>query len=209
MKEYRDHYFKKAKAEQYPARSVYKLQEMDRQFKLLAPGYKVLDLGAAPGSWTKYAADRVQANGLVLAVDLQAIDLATLKSPRNVEVVRADVFKPPPELAARLEALAPFDAVISDMAPRTTGVKFTDQARSLDLAQEAFRVARTFLVRGGHFVVKVFMGPDVKELLEPMRMVFDTVKTFKPKSSRAESKEIFYLGLGYRGASQQETEEGN
>ena len=113
--------------------------------------------------------------------------------------MQEDVFNRSPAFEARLEELGPFDHVISDMAPRTTGTRFTDQARSLDLAVEALAVACLHLKQGGGFVVKIFMGPDVQELLAPMRKAFTTVKSFKPKSSRAESKETFFVGLGFRG----------
>jgi 23S rRNA (uridine2552-2'-O)-methyltransferase len=192
MKKYRDHFFQRAKKEQYPARSVYKLKEMDKRFGLLRPGDKVLDLGAAPGSWTLYAAQRVSPSGLVVAVDLQEIETAF---PANVLVFQDDVFEPSQAFAAALEEHGPFNAVISDMAPRTSGVKFADQARSFDLATQALALARKCLLKGGHFVVKIFEGPDAASLLAEMRREFARVKSFKPQSSRAESKEMFYLGL--------------
>ena len=113
--------------------------------------------------------------------------------------MQEDVFNRSAEFEAKLAEVGPFDLVISDMAPRTTGTRFTDQARSLDLTVEALAVACLHLKKGGSFVVKIFMGPDVQELLAPMRKAFDTVKSFKPKSSRAESKETFFVGLGFRG----------
>ena len=166
MKEYRDHYFLKAKREHYPARSVYKLKELDAKFRLLRPGQNVLDLGAAPGSWSLGAAERVGGKGFVLACDIQSTDTVF---PPQVEFAQEDIFKRSPAFEARLAALGPFDVVLSDMAPRTTGTRFTDQARSLELAQEALAVARQWLRPGGHFVVKIFMGPDIQELLAPMR----------------------------------------
>lgn len=194
MKEYRDHYFLKAKQEKYPARSVYKLKELDARFRLLRKGLKVLDLGAAPGSWSLGAAEKVGPGGLVLACDIQSTDTVF---PPQVIFMREDVFNRSAAFEARLEELGPFDLVISDMAPRTTGTRFTDQARSLELAVEALTVAGLHLKPGGGFVVKIFMGPDIQELLAPMRAAFATVKSFKPKSSRAESKETFFVGLGF------------
>ena len=196
MKEYRDHYFLKAKRENYPARSVYKLKELDAKVRLLKPGMRVLDLGAAPGSWSLGAAEKVGAKGLVLACDIQSTETAF---PPQVLFMQEDVFQRSAAFEARLLELGPFDLVISDMAPRTTGTRFTDQARSLELAQEALTVACLHLKQGGNFVVKIFMGPDVQELLAPMRKAFGTVKSFKPKSSRAESKETFFTALGFRG----------
>jgi len=198
MKEYRDHYFLKAKRENYPARSVYKLKELDTKFRLLKPGMKVLDLGAAPGSWSLGASEKVGKQGLVLACDIQ--DTETVFPPQ-VLFMRENVFERSPDFEAKLTELGPFDCVMSDMAPRTTGTRFTDQARSLELAVEALSVALLHLKDGGNFVVKIFMGPDIQELLAPMRRAFATVKSFKPKSSRAESKETFFVGLGFRGRS--------
>lgn len=196
MKKYRDHYFCKAKAENYPARSVYKLQELDEKFGLLKKGMKVLDLGAAPGSWSLYAVKKVAPEGSVLAVDIKETDTVF---PEGVVFMREDVFSPSAELAAALADSGPFDVVMSDMAPATTGIKMTDQARSLDLALAAYESALANLASGGSFVVKIFMGPDTASLLEPMRKSFGSVKTMKPKSSRSESKETFYVGLGFRG----------
>lgn len=200
MKVYRDYYFLKAKEEHYPARSVYKLKEMDRAFRLFRPGMKVLDLGAAPGSWSLYAAERVGQKGLVLSCDLQSTDTVF---PGNVTFLQENVFERTPEFEALLEEKGPFDMVISDMAPRTTGTKFTDQARSLELCLEAVEVADRYLKPGGGFIAKIFMGPDFQELAKALRARFTTVKTFKPKSSRAESKEIFEVGMGFKGPVQQ------
>jgi len=196
MKQYRDHYFKRAKAENYPARSVYKLQELDAKFGLLKSGMKVLDLGAAPGSWSLFAAKKIGAAGRVLALDIQA---TAQEFPENVRFLVHDAFEDSPELAALMEPLAPFDLVLSDMAPRTTGVKFTDQARSLELCERARDVAARRLAPGGGFVAKIFEGPDAKGFQESLKILFETVRIFKPKSSRSESKETFLVGLGFRG----------
>ncbi|WP_243545476.1 RlmE family RNA methyltransferase [Pseudodesulfovibrio tunisiensis] len=196
MKQYRDHYFKRAKKENYPARSVYKLQEMDKRFHLFRKGQNVLDLGAAPGSWTLFAGKKVGAEGRVLGVDIQSTET---EFPANITFLQADAFEDSPELLAAMEPLFPFDLVISDMAPKTTGVKFTDQANSLELCERAFEVATRRLVKGGHFVVKIFEGPDTKAYIDGVRPYFSKVKVFKPKSSRAESKETFILGLGFKG----------
>lgn len=196
MKQYRDHYFKRAKAENYPARSVYKLKELDARFALLKTGMRVLDLGAAPGSWTLFAAKKIGPQGRVLALDIQ--DTAE-SFPDNVRFLVHDAFADSPELAALMEGLAPFDLVISDMAPKTTGVKFTDQARSLELCERARDVAARRLKPGGGFVAKIFEGPDAKGFQDSLKELFEKVRVFKPKSSRAESKEIFIVGQGFRG----------
>lgn len=193
MKEYRDHYFRKAKAENYPARSVYKLKEIDDRFHLLRPGMRVLDMGAAPGSWSLCAAEKVGPSGLVLGCDIKDSETPF---PPQVNFFKNDIFEPCTEFSEALVKSGPFDLALSDMAPSTTGSKFTDQARSLELAARAFELAAALLKPGGAFVVKIFMGPDIQELLTPMRQAFINVKTFKPKSSRSESKETFFIGLG-------------
>lgn len=201
MKEYRDHYFKRAKQDNYPARSVYKLQELDKRFGLFKPGMTVLDLGAAPGSWTMWASKKVGPQGRVLGADIQSTDI---HFSANTVFMQEDVFNRSEVFEAALAATGPFDIVLSDMAPKTTGHKSTDQARSMGLCEEALAVACVTLVRGGHFVVKVFQGPEEQAYRESMRQLFTRVKTFKPKSSRAESKEMFYVGLGYKGLPSQE-----
>ncbi len=193
MKKYRDHYYNKAKQDHYPARSVYKLQELDKRFSILAKGQRVLDLGAAPGSWTLFAAQKTGPTGLVLAVDLQE---AGAGFPENVVYLQADVLEPEGEFAAALEEHGPFDLVLSDMAPKTIGVKFADQARSLELCEMARDIALEWLNPGGTLVVKIFEGPDVKSFMDGLRDHFVKVRAYKPKSSRAESKETFIMGQG-------------
>jgi len=196
MKTYRDHYFLKAKQENYPARSVYKLKEIDRRFRIFKKGMRVLDLGAAPGSWSIEAAKKVGPEGGVLGADIQNTDTVF---PPNVLFKREDVFDRSPEFEALLKEKGPFDVVMSDMAPDATGHRSTDQARSVALCEEALALALACLIKGGSFVVKVFMGPDVKALADDLRKSFAVVKSFKPASSRSESMETFYVALGYKG----------
>lgn len=195
MKQYRDHYFLKAKQENYPARSVYKLKEIDGRFHVFKPGMKVLDLGAAPGSWSMGAAERVGATGRVIACDIQT---TSVEFAENIAFFQEDVFNRSEAFETLLVAEGPFHVIMSDMAPQTTGTRFTDQARSLDLCVEAFAVAERYLIRGGSFIIKIFMGPDMDQLLKSMRQSFVRVKSFKPQSSRSESKETFFVGLGFR-----------
>jgi len=195
MKTYRDHYFLKAKQQNYPARSVYKLKEIDAKFKLFKPGMKVLDLGASPGAWSLAASERIGASGCVLACDMQTTETAF---PANVRFLVADVFALSETFEEALAMLVPFDVVMSDMAPGTTGTRLRDQVRSYELCCEALKIAKRCLKPGGTFVVKIFMGADAQELLAAMRKHFTSVRGFKPKSSRPESKETFYVGVGLR-----------
>ncbi len=192
MKKYRDYYFKKAKQEHYPARSVYKLQEMDKAYKVFKPGQRVLDLGACPGSWTLYAAKQVGESGRVLGIDLNVPDTVF---PAQVVFLQEDIFSQSPKFVEQIRELAPFSVIMSDMAPKTTGNKNTDQARSIQLVEAAFALAETWLDVGGTFIAKVFEGPDVRSFVQSLRSRFAKVTMVKPKSSRSESKEIFILGL--------------
>ena len=196
MKKYRDHYFLKAKQENYPARSVYKLKEIDKKFRIFKKGMRVLDLGAAPGSWSLGAAEKIGPEGLVIGVDLKSTDT---HFPANVLFLQEDVFSRSESFEALLKEKGPFHVVMSDMAPSTTGHKGTDQARSAALCEEALALALTCLIKGGGFIVKIFMGPDTKAFVDELRKNFSMVKSFKPASSRSESFESFYIALGYRG----------
>ncbi len=197
MKQYQDKYFKRAKKENYAARSVYKLKEMDKRFRIFKKGQTVLDLGAAPGSWTQFAGERVGKSGHVLGVDIQSTRHAF---PDNITFLQADIFSDAPELIKSMAPLKPFDVIISDMAPKTTGIKFADQAASLELCEKAFEVALNYLKNGGNFAVKIFDGPEIQEYRNSVRPYFGKIKNFKPHSSRNESKEFFIVALGFKGA---------
>ncbi|MFP5257871.1 MAG: RlmE family RNA methyltransferase [Acidobacteriota bacterium] len=194
MKTYRDHYFNKAKQDNYPARSVYKLQEIEKQSRLLVPGASVLDLGACPGSWTLFAAQKVGPAGRVLSIDLNPVDTAF---PGNVTYLLGDMLDPGPDILDAFARFGPFDVVLSDMAPKTIGHKFTDQARSFELCEAALSVAVARLKPGGAFVVKIFQGPDFQAYQKALRLSFSKVRVVKPKSSRPESKEIFFVATGF------------
>ena len=188
---WQDHYTVRAKKENYPARSVYKLEEIQRRFKLIKKGDRVLDLGCAPGSWLRLAAKLTGEGGKVVGIDLNPLKIAL---PPHAEVYTGDILAESPEIIKALEN--GFDVVISDMAPATTGNKDTDAARSLRLSQAALSIAEKCLRPGGHFVGKIFQGPDFQDYVETVKTVFKTQKTYKPQSSRKASKEIFVIGMG-------------
>lgn len=188
-----DHWGHKARREGYAARSVYKLEEIDRRVRLFRPGMKVLDLGAFPGSWTTYAAEKVGLRGHVLGLDLQEFRGAL---PPNAEVRTQDVMAE--DLDAQLGGER-FDVVLSDMAPSTSGHRFTDQARSHRLFMRALGIAEELLAPGGHFVGKIFQGPDFEEARAEVARLFEDVKIIKPPATRSESIETFLVGLRRRG----------
>jgi 23S rRNA (uridine2552-2'-O)-methyltransferase len=179
-----------AKKAGYPARSVFKLEEIDRRTRLFRQGMRVLDLGAAPGSWALYASKKIGHNGRVLAVDLSPL---TQSFPPNVEPLVADVLTVLPETLGKL---GPYDVVMSDMAPSTTGVRFTDQSRSFDLFMRALEVAGRLLKPGGMFVGKIFMGEDLPIARAKVRALFDKERLIRPEGTRASSYEVFVIGEG-------------
>ena len=188
--QWEDHYTRRARREKYPARSVYKLQEIQNKHRLIKKGSRVLDLGCAPGSWLLYAAELTGPRGRVLGIDLKAVTVAV---PAHVSIRTADVFE------LDIGGLAGgFDVVLSDMAPATTGHRSVDAARSAGLCQAALEIARRVLVPGGGFVCKIFQGPDAAHFQQAVRMQFRAQRLFKPRSSRKASSEIYVIGLGYR-----------
>ena len=186
-----DHYARLARKESYPARSVYKLQEIQKRFGVIRRGNAVLDLGCAPGSWLMCAADLVGATGRVSGVDLTSV---TVKLPANVDIHTKDVFELVEDPAAFFGRL--FDVVLSDMAPATTGSRGVDAARSYNLCEAALTIAQKVLQPGGAFVCKIFQGEDFKAFAETVKSSFSEYRIFKPQSCRKASKEIYIIGKG-------------
>lgn len=187
-----DAFFRQAKREGHLARSYYKLEELDRRNRLFHPGDTVLDLGAAPGSWLEYILSKVGPTGHVYAVDIQTI---AKRFRGKVVFFKKDIRLVTPDDFA---TAGKFHVVVSDMAPSTTGIKITDQARSLELSEAGFRLACEILRPGGAFVCKVFEGPDVHRFREEVRQRFEIVKTQKPQASRQESMELYIVALGFK-----------
>ncbi len=187
----RDSYFLRAKAEGYLARSVYKLKELDARYKLFRPGMRVVDLGAAPGSWTQYLLEKGGDSTVILAIDLQPL---RIHDPR-VQFLQMDVFSA--QVEAFLAASA-WDAILSDMAPATTGSRATDQARSAALAERSLYLAEKYLSPGGIWVTKLLEGPDRNRLVAAARQLFQEVAVFRPKSTRKGSSECFLIGRSRR-----------
>jgi 23S rRNA (uridine2552-2'-O)-methyltransferase len=186
-----DHYTRLARKENYPARSVYKLQEIQKRFAVIRRGNAVLDLGCAPGSWLMVAADLVGATGRVEGVDLTSV---TIRLPANVTLHTKDVFELVEDPAAFFGR--PFDVVLSDMAPATTGNRGVDAARSYNLCEAALAIARKVTQPGGAFVCKIFQGEDVKAFTGSVRSAFSECRSFKPQSCRKASKELYIIGKG-------------
>jgi 23S rRNA (uridine2552-2'-O)-methyltransferase len=184
-----DRFYKRAKKEQYASRAVYKLAEIDKRFKLLRPGGRVLDLGCWPGSWSQYCAEQVGPSGAVVGIDRNPVEIAL---PPQVRTLRGNVFEVEP--ATLLGDLEAFDAVISDMAPDTTGIRFTDVTRSVDLVERALALADAVSGPDSIFLAKIFVGPGFDELLTQLKSRYRKVKTVKPDSTRSGSMEQYMVG---------------
>ena len=188
-----DHFTKEAKRAGYPARSVFKLEEIDRRARILRPGMQVLDLGASPGSWALYASKQVGTRGKVLAVDLKPLETAL---PLNVTFVLGDAFALGD---AAFAPFAPYDVVLSDMAPNTTGNRLGDQTRSFELFMRALEVGGRLVKPGGAFVGKIFMGEDLPVARAAVRKLFAGERLIRPEGTRSVSYEIFVVATERRG----------
>jgi len=187
-----DHKTRQAREQGYPARSIFKLEEIDQRVQLLRAGMHVLDLGAAPGSWSMYAAKRVGPSGAVLAIDLKVIDNPL--GP-NVTVVQGDALAIDEEVLGKF---APYDVVLSDMAPNTTGFGQVDELRSAELFMRAVDVAFAMGAENSAFVGKLFMGASFEEARDHLRSRFGKVRVIRPEGTRRRSVETFLVGLGRR-----------
>ena len=187
----RDPFYRAAQRQGLRSRAAFKLEHLDRRYHLLAPGRRVLDLGAAPGGWAVVAATAVGPSGSVVGVDLRP-----LEPIEGVRVVRGRVGDP--ALGARL-GREPFDVVLSDLSPRISGAYATDHARSVGLVRDAFRLAAEVLVRGGTLVAKVFDGDLLPGLEAELAEAFDRVQRTKPPASRETSSELYLIARGFRG----------
>ena len=187
-----DRFTRAAKEAGFPARSVFKLEEIDRRTHLLRGGQRVLDLGASPGSWSMYAARKTGPSGKLLAVDLEPLNIAL---PPGAVFIQGDALSLDNDALAQF---APYDVVLSDMAPRTTGNRVTDQSRSFDLFMRALAVAATLGGRGSSFVGKIFMSDDLPVARAELRKRYATERLLRPEGTRAISMEIFVVGLEKR-----------
>jgi len=191
---FQDHYFHRAKQERYLARAVYKLKEIQDKYRLMRPGNRVLDLGAAPGSWMQLSSRIVGPKGLIVGADIKPIDHSF---PDWVVTLQRDIFDP--EFAEQLvRDYSPFDVVLSDMAPATSGIRSADSARSALLFERAFDLARLTLRRQGSFLAKIFQGSEFHDLLQETKKLFGWVKVVKPDASKKISKEIYILAMRFK-----------
>jgi len=185
-----DHYTRRAREERWLARSIYKLEEIDRKVRLIRPGDRILDLGCYPGSWSQYSVVKVGPTGEVVGVDLKKPE--RFSSPR-FKFIEADVLSL--DVESLRKQVGTRELVISDLAPATSGIHITDTSRSIELARRALEVALAVLKKGGHFLCKVFEGPDVKAFRTELAGHFAKVQTLRPSAVRKASREIYLLAM--------------
>ncbi len=183
-----DKWARLAKEKGYPARSVFKLKEIQEKFRIIKPGFKVLDLGASPGSWSQYICEIIGKDGRVVGVDLEPVKFHS----KLFTFIQKDVFELAPEDFQSL-GIDKFDVIVSDMAPKTTGIEITDHLRSVELVRRALLLAEHFLKQGGSMVAKVFDGPELPKLKKEFEKIFKDVKIFRTQATRKGSKELFLI----------------
>lgn len=197
MREVQDHYFKLAKKEKYLSRAAYKLIEIDDRRKVMRPGDRVLDCGSAPGSWLQVAGRRVGPRGMVIGIDLQPI---AHKFEPNIKMLTGDFTTTPPAVLLGLagDTSRKFDAVLSDMAPNTSGDPESDHFMSVRLCGSLLEVCPALLRTGGNLVMKVFEGAGYRDLVKRVEGMFEQARGFKPKASRSESVEMFIVATAFQ-----------
>jgi len=192
-----DHYFKKAKKEGYPARSVYKLQEIDEKFHIFKPGDLVLDLGCSPGSWLLYIEKVISSDGKVIGIDLKPITVpsSAIFIQENIFELKAEQIQ---DILQKNNLPSKFDVIVSDLAPSTSGVKDVDSDRSLELIKKAFSFIPPLLKKEGSFVCKAFESNDVHFLAKKVSTLFRFFKIFKPRATRKRSRELYIILSGWQ-----------
>ncbi|ADL57950.1 23S rRNA (uridine(2552)-2'-O)-methyltransferase [Methanothermobacter sp. KEPCO-1] len=192
----RDHYYKSAKRENYRSRASYKLLQLNNRYRLIRKGYRVLDLGAAPGGWSQVALEKVGEEGLVVAVDLQRIKGFPVE---NFRAIMGDFTDPAIKERIIEELGGRADVVISDAAPSLSGIRDIDHLRSVDLVENVLDIAYRVLERKGNILIKAFQGPELDKVIKEMKKDFWKLKTTKPASSRKASAEMYIVGRDFKG----------
>ena len=179
-----------AKKQGFPARSVYKLKEINEQYKIIKPGDRVLDFGCAPGSWLLYISEKIGNKGEVIGIDVEEVKIP---EKSNIFFIRKNIF----ELKTS-DFDNKFDAVVSDLSPKTSGIKSLDSGKSLELAEKCFEITKSVLRLKGNFVCKIFAGEEGDVFIKKVKEYFNLVKRFKPKAVIKESKEFYIIAKGFK-----------
>lgn len=189
MFERKDFFYKKAKKEGYASRAAYKLLEIHKKYKILHSGQSVLDLGCAPGGWLQVAAELVGPKGKIFGIDRLSLKISP---PPNVVFFQKDIE------GLLKENLESFDAILSDISPDLSGIRFRDTFRSCALACQVWKIAQAHLKPGGHLVIKIFPSEESKQLAADLKKSFQFLKTFVPEATRKESSEVYFVALGFK-----------
>ena len=186
-KQKRDIYVRQSKVDGYRARSVYKLIEIDEKFKIFKGGMNIVDIGAAPGSWSQYASKKVK-NGKIISIDLKEME----EIPNTIQI-HGDFTQEKTQNEIKSHLNKGLDLVMSDMAVNTTGIKNVDSIQTGELCKDAMIFSQNIILKNGYFISKIFMGGTFNEIVALGKKIFKEVKVFKPKSSRKDSKESFII----------------
>ncbi len=199
MYQSQDFFFKKAKEDGYPARSVYKLMEIDKKYNLFKAGQHILDLGCAPGSWALYVSERIKPKGMVMGIDLKDVGITS----DNFIFIQFDIFKMEDhqliEFMNKNNFGPKIDGLISDMAPSTSGVRALDAGRSAQLAERALALSNLLLKQGGFLILKILEGGEHDLVWRQIKDVFSFQKQIRPKAVRRNSREIYIIANGFKG----------
>ena len=195
MKKIFDHYSKKAKEENYAARSVYKLIEIDQKYNIIKRGMKILDIGCSPGSWSQYILKRI-GKGKLFGIDISNKITSRISSKdKRFTFIKSDIFYLNIDLLK--EKTGELDLILSDISPNTTGDKFLDSQISLRMLEQVFKISDALLKPSKNVVAKVFQGEDLEGYIKDyIKSKYERILRFKPKSSRKESKEIYIIAIG-------------
>jgi 23S rRNA (uridine2552-2'-O)-methyltransferase len=197
MKRKADFFSRLARSRGFPARSVFKLQEIQDRFRVIPRGARILDIGASPGSWSRYCLQLLGGRGAVVGVDL--VPPAFTPAPRDrYRFIQGSIFDR--EVLEACREAGPFEVILSDAAPSTAGNRIVDSERSLELAEQVLRIAAVTLLPRGNVVMKLFQGGSEGELLRRLRTLCGRARTFKPGASRKESMEVYLIGFSWRKA---------
>lgn len=199
MYEKKDHYHNLAKKQGYRARSAFKLRQINNKFRVIRKNSIVVDIGASPGGWMQVASEITGPGGKVVGVDI--VDMEPLDMP-NVFFIRGDITKDSTKDAI-LESVGYADVIISDIAPKTTGIVDIDRSRSAILSMQALEIAKDVLKPGGNFLTKVFQSQEAEELFHDINRTFAFAKRYRPPSTRKRSVEIYFIGRGMHGEDRQ------
>lgn len=191
----KDHYYHKAKQEGFRSRAAYKLMELNEKFRLLRPGMHVVDLGCAPGSWLQVISQEVGPSGFVVGLDTEEFSLPSL---RNATFIRGDVREEMTVQRLFAELGRKVDLIVSDMSPHLSGIKFQDQYRSYELAEQAFKLSQKILRENGQLVFKIFPGEELEPFKNRLRQNFPQIKTYVPESTRKSSTEMYLIARGFQ-----------